>query len=567
MRLISLSIARGGETIREIEFKLGLNLILDKPTQTLIKSGNDLGKTTVLRLIDYCLGSDGSDIWEDSEFKTINQEVFNYLHGATPVTIILKVADHTNYEHEFQRTFFQNKKYPEIPFSVNGNVFKTQKEYQAEVKNILFRTNAKKPGLRQLAPKFVRSSSVRMSNTLKFLGDFAREVDYEATHLFLFGFRDVQVLEERPRLTLRKKSIERDLVALTRVRKEGQIEQLLIHLRNEISKLENDSKLHGEVPEISARANTVSRIRSEAAQVAATMAEVNAEIGNIKLTISELAADYSSIDSRVVESIYREANRFIPDLHHEWKDVTDFVANLRSRKQGYLQSQADAMQDDANSLMSKLVELQIQESFEIKAVAVSPAFLESLELRTELQERLKRLGSLEQDLQDIRSLREQLFQVDTALDNTKKRVEEEKSALSARVAVFNKYFSQLSETLYDEQYLLHFEETKNGSISFQLAAVGANVGSGKKMSQTAAFDMAYMQFIHEAGISYPNFVCHDGLEAIHSNQLVSLLSIADKIDGQFIVATLRDKLPTVSSEFIIANTVLELSSDDKLFRM
>ena len=59
MQLVALSITCGGQVLRKITFKAGLNLILDKPTVSgKQSSGNNVGKTTVLRLIDFCLGSD-----------------------------------------------------------------------------------------------------------------------------------------------------------------------------------------------------------------------------------------------------------------------------------------------------------------------------------------------------------------------------------------------------------------------------------------------------------------------------------------------------------------------------
>jgi uncharacterized protein YydD (DUF2326 family) len=56
MQLVSLSIERANQLLREITFKNGLNLILDKPTVPGQQSGNNVGKTTALRLIDFCLG-------------------------------------------------------------------------------------------------------------------------------------------------------------------------------------------------------------------------------------------------------------------------------------------------------------------------------------------------------------------------------------------------------------------------------------------------------------------------------------------------------------------------------
>ena len=102
MQLVSLTIERANQALREITFKDGLNLILDRPTSSGKQSGNNVGKTTVLRLIDFCLGSDGDEIWEDSEFKgRINQDVFDLLHGTPAVFITLKVSDNVRGSQSF----------------------------------------------------------------------------------------------------------------------------------------------------------------------------------------------------------------------------------------------------------------------------------------------------------------------------------------------------------------------------------------------------------------------------------------------------------------------------------
>ena len=100
-----------------------------------------------------------------------------------------------------------------------------------------------------------------------------------------------------------------------------------------------------------------------------------------------------------------------------------------------------------------------------------------------------------------------------------------------------------------------------------MTSVGANVGAGKKVSQTAAFDIAYVKFLRAANINFPTFVCHDGVEAIHGNQLAELLTTANALDGQLVLAAIRDKLPGISATFLEKNTILKLSQDDKLFGM
>nr|WP_307924987.1 hypothetical protein [Mycoplasmopsis bovis] len=57
MYLKSLKISKGDEVIRYLEFKKGLNLIVDsKLNSDLTKTGNNIGKTTVLKLINFCWG-------------------------------------------------------------------------------------------------------------------------------------------------------------------------------------------------------------------------------------------------------------------------------------------------------------------------------------------------------------------------------------------------------------------------------------------------------------------------------------------------------------------------------
>jgi uncharacterized protein YydD (DUF2326 family) len=62
MFLKSLNISGTAGEIRHIKFKKGVNLIVDN-SESPKESGNNVGKTTVLRLIDFCLAGDGKNIF------------------------------------------------------------------------------------------------------------------------------------------------------------------------------------------------------------------------------------------------------------------------------------------------------------------------------------------------------------------------------------------------------------------------------------------------------------------------------------------------------------------------
>lgn len=68
MYIKSLTIYSNDKEIRKLEFKLGLNLILNEGGQKKEnKTGNNVGKTTVLKLINYCLGGKKEEIYKSSK--------------------------------------------------------------------------------------------------------------------------------------------------------------------------------------------------------------------------------------------------------------------------------------------------------------------------------------------------------------------------------------------------------------------------------------------------------------------------------------------------------------------
>ena len=93
MFLKSLKIENDTGVIRQIDFHKGLNLIVDNTPFRDEKTGNNVGKTTVLRLIDYCLGGSAKDIYTDKENKNVNEEVKKFLES-TRVVVLLTCVSH-----------------------------------------------------------------------------------------------------------------------------------------------------------------------------------------------------------------------------------------------------------------------------------------------------------------------------------------------------------------------------------------------------------------------------------------------------------------------------------------
>ncbi|HCJ7288635.1 TPA: DUF2326 domain-containing protein, partial [Vibrio cholerae] len=97
MFIKKIIIATPSHIIREIPFHKGLNLVVDESDGQV--TGNSVGKTTVLKLIDFCLGAKPKIIYEDPENrKEIYSLVKDYLVDNN-VSIFLYLSENLDDEN------------------------------------------------------------------------------------------------------------------------------------------------------------------------------------------------------------------------------------------------------------------------------------------------------------------------------------------------------------------------------------------------------------------------------------------------------------------------------------
>ncbi|RYZ87348.1 MAG: DUF2326 domain-containing protein, partial [Proteobacteria bacterium] len=189
MFLKSLRIEGKDGVIRQIKFHAGLNLIVDEtPTDDAEATGNNVGKTTVLMLIDFCLGASAKGIYTDPETKKnedpvvkdflINNEVLISL------TLTSDLADQFANETVIERNFLSRNKHIR---RINGQQF-TEQAFEEYLTNQLFAGHyGKKPTFGQITSHNIRYKDLSVSNTLKTLNSFTRDDEYETLYLFLLG--------------------------------------------------------------------------------------------------------------------------------------------------------------------------------------------------------------------------------------------------------------------------------------------------------------------------------------------------------------------------------------------
>jgi uncharacterized protein YydD (DUF2326 family) len=154
MFIKTLVISSGAKIIREIEFHKGLNLIVDESEHQI--TGNSVGKTTVLKLVDFCLGASPKHIYVDHETKKQEYKLVKdfLIENKVLITLVLTAdLDIGTDDTVIERNFLARK---EIVRRINGEQL-TEDEFETKLSSLLFPDHlVSKPTFRQIISHNIR---------------------------------------------------------------------------------------------------------------------------------------------------------------------------------------------------------------------------------------------------------------------------------------------------------------------------------------------------------------------------------------------------------------------------
>lgn len=566
MFLKSLKILNRDSLIREITFHKGLNLIVDETPEDLSKTstGNNVGKTTVLRLVDYCFGGDGKNIYQDTEFKKQpNTFVENFLKENNiifEIEIVADLEDKTSEIILIRRNFLQRSQKIQ---EVNGENITNNNEFDKKLKEVIFKSEVDKPTFRQIISKNIRDEKNKMTNIVKVLSSFASSEVYEALYLFWLGI-DTNELDQKQKLSDNKKREEN---FQKRLKKEGELSlvlQQLTFINSKIEELNQKKNLFVINENYGDDIDELNKTKAELNSVSTLLSRLQMRHDLIFESKDELENEHSKIDASQIKQLYERANSLIPNLQVSFEDTIKFHNDLLNEKLKYITKELPELEVSINQTKIRLNAFQRKESLLTMKIKKS-GFTEDLELIVvELNKLSEMKGSLEEQKRLWESSIEKLRNIESELKGINEGIISGDHLIQGRITLFNKYFSDLSNQLYGEYYLLSTQKTEKG-YDLIVTNIEGNPSTGKKKGQIAAFDFAYMKFADSLDINCLHFVMHDQLENIHDNQLNILVEVANQLNGQYIVPILRDKIPENIdiSEF----EVISLSQTDKLFRI
>lgn len=573
MFLKSLRIENQDGLIRYIPFHPGLNLIVDEtPSDSQHNTGNNVGKTTVLKLVDVCLGADPRRVYTDLEnTKSEYAEVKQFLIE-TQVLVTLTLCESFDAPSKrdlvIERNFLPRKN---LVRRINGRNY-TEEGFEEFLTNHLFPDHyGRKPTYAQIISHNIRYKEPSVSNTLKTLHQMTKDDEYEALYLFLLGCSFTEG-ERKQQLLAKLRSETTFKRRLESKQTKSAYRLSLALLMDEIKELEAKRASFKKTSDVDVRIQRIAEIKYRKGVVASELSKVRLRRDLVHEAVHEVSAQKSYIDITELKKLYSEVSERFGSLTKSFEELVSFHNRMVDEKVRYiakdlphLEIQISAKQNELRSLsrsesenISEITEIGTLEEIEAIVVRLN----ELHRTRGEFETIIEQISTVEDSILGIRS---ELAELDRSLFS-----KDATWAIEAQLAKFNRHFASVSDELYGEKYALKVDRVTNAKTNqqvYQFTCFNTNFSSGKKQGEITCFDIAYTLFADQEGIPCYHFLLNDKKELMHDNQLqrIGKLVVSKSNHVQFVASILRDKLPPELNEE--KYLVVKLSQDDKLFRI
>lgn len=552
------------EIIRQVDFKTrGLNLIVDNTSDVKQDSGNSVGKSTVIHIIDICLNSSSlSKLYKNRDAQGENVKLKNLLEE-NKVQATLEII-HNGETNRFTRSLYKRG-----PRLINNKKVKAT-EYGSSLKELLFNSKEDKPTFRQLISKFVRTDENQLNNIIYYLTSTSYIV-YEAIYLLLLGINEESIISQRQKLEERLAKLEDKSDIYQKdpsIPTLDQIEQGLIYIESEIKDLLDKRNQVDYLELYKHELEKNSEIDSKLDSLLSEIKLLEFERNTIKKSLTMINESKSNIDTNIIKQVYLDAKVFNDKLNKQFEDVLNFHNQMVDNRSKFIGKQLNKVEVKLEALKKEqedLIKLKKSQSIELLDEGL-----------------LKEINNINYEIENLNIKKGEFLkakEIQEGLKTEYDTIYDELSKLNSGTQVnghllplkqFNNIFKKYSEKLYGEKYILYYNsewrDTKDGR-PFSIGNLMGNIGTGNKRGLMIAFDMAYLTYAKSKGIISPRFLIYDQLENTHINQLETIIELSDEIDGQLIFPILRERVKGIQDEVIEQSKIIELSQVDKFFRI
>lgn len=566
MFIKTLKISKENECIREISFHKGLNIIVDKSSISADKYGiHHVGKTTVLKLISFCLCGDISDVLIHIGNSKEDSESFEkYLINNKILITLVLVEDLDNVntkEIVIERNFLPGKN---GLIKINGKKI-LKRYFESELTSIIFpKSDVANPSFIPLITHNFRYSNHNLHRALKILNREKTHDDYESLYLYILSCTFKGIAKKQAISTqINEEYMYR--VKLLKGQKLKSYESAIVDLNKEIYELIKKIKTLSNHKAIIELNNIKYKIHRNTSLIYA----LNVRKDIILETQKDMDKQVSNIDEKHIEQLYREAKTYLPNIQKNFDDLALYHNEMMIEKTKFATQEIPSLTKRIANKENNIIKLKQREGklldF-IKTLNLEPNIFEILEKLDDLYmfkcnyEII--LNKIRQSEQNIQKLEKDLNAINQELYS-----DEFEEKLKTQINKFNEYFVQISKEIYDEQYVLNFNKEINRNTDrtvYNFNVFNLNLRANKKQGESLCFDLAYIKFTNEERFSCLHFLLNENKDLLDYVHLLKVSNFINQNNIQLVIPLLNHNIPDTLLDK--SNVILELSEDDKLFK-
>lgn len=571
MYLKQLLIIKKQQILRDIHFHMGLNLIVDETKKDDIstETGNNVGKTTVLKLIYYCFGGDAKEIYTSAESSKDEYPLVKEFLYDNEITIQLILKENLDIEKSkeiiIERNFAKGKK----SFRKIDNQNYSADNFKKELRKKIFKDlDVEKPTLKQLIGHNIRYKDKAISNTLKYLGDYTKDVEYETLFLYLLGCSHLhgqekeKLLEELTQENKYKRRLESSAPKNNYV-------MMLAAINNEIAKLDEKKDNLNINENFEEDLNKLNNIKLSINHLMEEISLLEIRKDLINESRLELESNNVDINLKELKIIYDEVSSNLGSLNKSFSDLVNYHNKMINNKIKYITKELPDIEKKIISLNEELAILIEDEKKYSTILKKSDTFSDLEVIINQLNKKYQKKGECESIISKIEESEKNIENIENDIQkiNDKLMSNEYQEAVKKQVTEFNKYFEEVSQYLYNEKYLLSYDvkTSKSGQQYYSFSTFNENLSSGKKQGEILCFDIAIINFLKDLNLDHLSFILNDKKELMDNNQLLKVAKYAKENNIQLVFSMLDDKVP--SSLNNSNNVILRLSQKSKLFKI
>lgn len=563
MQLIKLSVFDGSEEIRTITFKEGMNIITN-----LGETGNQIGKSTSLRALAFCLGGKAEPLWKDPDNNKVNEKVKKFLtKGDLRFELTLKISSIT---HRITRVLSNKVGARETiatSSTIDGIEYKTATAFIRELPR-LFGYTREQPKFNSIRSKFFRINRSTSNNTLKYLNAFTTNNEYDLIYAYLFDFEFIDSVRQ---INLIEVEIQIEESRVKTLLGGAELESRLEEIEKIDYKISNLQVKEDEYELLDSQNYAIAELRESRRSVAAlTSRIVNLETKlyyNNK-TIERYRNNLVEFNVGEITALYNEAKSLVPNLSKTLEETVEFHNSIMSRKAAYIEELSADTADELDSLRSSLAQRLADEKSIVKDLSRDNHFSGLILAEKQMQDLREARGRLVYVTSEVEASRKRIAELKSIVEDIRRTIAVYYSDLHTKLEVFNEAYADITKRLF----VTHHNElvvtaAPDGKADFTIVNEELNTGDGVPRAAAMAFDMAYVHFVNKFKSKLPSFTIQDYLEVVDEDKLIKLFSFANEKKIQTIAAILNDKLDGFDKKFLKENTILELTKEEKFFKL